>query len=152
MNVYCELLLDRIRLKIDGEEIAFQVNSGFYADRLMAASGISSRILGYVLYHQSDLNIFQKIKQRMSKNKVYILVNQDVQKFVTLRHIHDFASRFLEGGNMYIIPKPTTFDSTHLESIEAIRTEYIKGSHNRDTVMSQLQLMTNQMNRRPAFK
>ncbi|HTF19941.1 MAG TPA: hypothetical protein VK658_17835 [Chryseolinea sp.] len=148
MNIYCELLLDRVRLKIDGDELAFQVTAGYYANRMLVVSGISSRIRGYVRYHESDMNVFQRIKHRITKNKVFILVNQEVQQYVTLRQIHEFAARFLGGGSMYIIPKPTTFDSTELESIDTIRTEYIKGSQNRDTVMSQLTNMT----QRPAFK
>jgi hypothetical protein len=149
MNVYCEFQLDRIRLKIDGEEEVFLVSPGFYSKGMLAKSGMSSRILGYVLYHQSDLNIFQRIKQRIARNRVYVLVNQDVQQYVTLRQIHEFAARFMDGGSMYIIPKPTNFDSTELERIESIRTEYIKGRQNRDTVMSQLSAMTEG---RPAFK
>lgn len=154
MNVYCELLLDRIRLKIDGEELAFLVNPGFYSHRMLVLTGISSRIRGFVLYHQSDMNILQKIRQRFVKNKVFVLVNQDVQQYVTLQHIHEFAKRFLDGGGMYIIPKPNTFDSTNLENIEAIRSEYIKGNSNRDTVMSQLQNITKPTagSQRPAFK
>ncbi|MGC3943973.1 MAG: hypothetical protein QM762_05465 [Chryseolinea sp.] len=152
MNVYCELLLDRIRLKIDGEELSFQVNSGFYAHRMLVISGISSRIKGFVRYHQSDMNFLQKIRQRIVKNKVFVLVNQDVQQYVTLKHIHEFASRFLDGGGMYIIPKPLSFDSTNLESVEKIRSEYIRGSQNRDTVLSQLQEITKPGVQRPALK
>lgn len=151
MKIYCELLLDRIRLKIDGEEISFQVGPGFYSNRMLAESGMSSRILGYVIYHQSDFNFFQKIRQRIEKNKVYILVNHDVQEYVTLRIIHEFASRFLDGGNMYIIPKPVTFNSTELEEIESIRTEYIKENQNRDTVISQLRNMARSASG-PVFK
>lgn len=152
MNVYCELLVDRIRLKIDGEELAFQVNAGFYSHRMLVLTGVSSRIRGFVKYHQSDMNMLQRIKQSIVRNKVYVLVNQDVQQYVTLQHIHEFASRFLDGGSMYIIPKPASFDSTNLENIQAIRADYIKGNQNRDTVMSQLQGMAKPGNQRPAFK
>jgi len=150
MNIYCELLLDRIRIKIDGDETAFQVTPGFYAHRMMVLTGISSRIRGYVLYHQSDMNFLERLIHRITKNKVFILVNQDVQQSVTLRQVHEFAARFLGGGSMYIIPKPTTFDSTELESIESIRMEYIKENQNRDTAISQLRTMTRSAN--PAFK
>ena len=152
MNVYCELLLDRIRLKIDGEELSFQVNSGFYAHRMLVITGISSRIKGFVRYHQSDMNVLQKIRQRIVKNKVFVLVNQDVQQYVTLKHIHEFATRFLDGGGMFIIPKPPNFDSTNLENVEKIRSEYIRGGQNRDTVLSQLQEIAKPGAQRPAFK
>ena len=150
MNIYCEMLLDRIRIKIDGEENAFQVTPGFYAHRMAVMTGISTRIRGYVLYHQSDMNFLERIIHRIAKNKVFILVNQDVQQSVTLRQVHEFAARFLNGGNMYIIPKPTTFDSTDLENIETIRTEYIKENQNRDTTISKLRTITRTAN--PAFK
>jgi hypothetical protein len=150
MNIYCELLLDRVRLKIDGEELAFQVNSGFYAHRMLVVSGLSSRMLGYVRYHESDMNLFQRIRHRIVKNKVFILVNPEVQQFVTLRQIHEFAVRFLKGGSMYIIPKPPTFDSTVLESIDTIKREYIKGQENRDTLMSQLGNVARPVSQRPA--
>jgi hypothetical protein len=152
MNIYCELLLDRIRIKIDGEELVFQVNSGFYAHRMLVATGVGSRILGYVRYHQSDFNWFQRIKHTFVKNKVFILVNQDVQQYITLRQVHEFAARFLKGGTMYIIPKPASFDSSELESIGRIRKEHIKGSENRDAMMSQLKSVTQRINQRPAFK
>jgi hypothetical protein len=152
MNVYCELLLDRIRVKIDGEELAFQVTPGYYAHRMNVLTGISSRIRGFVKYHQSDLNFFQKIKQHIGKNKVFVLVNQEVQQQVTLKQIHEFAARFMDGGTMFIIPKPTTFDSADLESIESISSEYIRGNQNRDTVLSQLHSMAKPGTQRPAFK
>ena len=152
MNVYCELLLDRIRIKIDGEELAFQVNAGFYSHRMLVMSGISSRIKGFVKYHQSDMNFFQRTAHRIARNKVFILVNQDVQQYVTLKQIHEFAARFLDGGNMFIIPKPSTFDSTNLENIDKIRSEYIRGSQNRDTVLSQLHEIAKPAAARAAFK
>lgn len=150
MTIYCEFLIDRIRIKIDGEEISFQVNNTFYAHRMMVHAGISSRIRGFVLYHQSDMNLFERVRHRIVKNKVYILVNQEVQQVVTLRQIHEFATRFLEGGTMFIIPKPSTFDSTELEHIEKIGTEYIRENQNRDTVIAQLRTMARPAN--PAFK
>ena len=152
MNVYCELLTDRIRIKIDGEELAFQVTQGFYSHRMNVLTGISSRIRGYVKYHQSDMNFFEKIRHWIGKNKVFVLVNQDVQQLVTLKQIHEFAARFMDGGSMYIIPKPTSFDSTNLESVQEIRSEYIKGNQNRDTVLSQLQSIAKPGTQRPAFK
>lgn len=150
MNVYCELQIDRIRLKIDGDEISFQVNAGFYAQRMMSGSGISSRIKGFVQYQQSDMNLLQKIRHRMTKNRVYILVNLEVQQYVTLRQIHEFAVNYLDGGSMYIIPKPAAFDSTNLESIESIGTEYIRENQNRDTVIAQLRTLARPAN--PAYK
>jgi len=152
MNIYCELLLDRIRLKIDGDELVFQVNSGFYAHRMLVVNGLSSRILGYVRYHQSDFNWLQRIKHQFVKNKVFILVNQDVQQYITLRQVHEFAERFLKGGSMYIIPKPAAFDSSALESMDTIRKEHIKGRENRDAIMSQLNSIARPINQRPAFK
>lgn len=150
MNIYCEFLLDRIRIKIDGEEISFQVNNTFYTQRMMIHAGISSRVRGFVLYHQSGLSFFEKLSHLIVKNKVYILVSQEVQQLVTLRQIHHFAARFLEGGTMYIIPKPTAFDSTELEHIEKIGAEYIRENQNRDTVIAQLRSMARPAS--PAFK
>ncbi len=151
MNIYCELLIDRIRVLIDDEEIAFQVTDGFYANKMLAKSGLSSRIQGYVTYHQSDMNVFQRIAHKFSRNSIYVLVNQDVQQHVTLRQIHEFAARRMFGGTMYIIPKPLNFDSTRLESIAALQQSNIKDK-NRDTVLAQLTSISGPMERRPAFK
>jgi len=141
MNIYCEFCAERIRIKIDGEENSFQVNAGFYTHRMMVHTGISSRIRNYVRYHQTALNFFENLMHKLTKNKVFILVNPDVQILVTLRQTYEFAGRYLDGGTIYVIPKPPTFDSTLLEHIEKISSsESIKENQNRDTAISQLRL------------
>ncbi|HTE30219.1 MAG TPA: hypothetical protein VK666_07585 [Chryseolinea sp.] len=142
MNVYCELLLERIRVKIDGEEIAFQVPSDFYTTKMFRDSLTSARIRGYINYHKSDLNIFQLVRYYFKLNTVHVLVNHDIQELVTVRQIHDYASRFMDGKAIYIIPKPITFDSGILENIRSIRTEYINGRHHADTAVAKLKEIT----------
>jgi hypothetical protein len=138
MTIYCELLLDAIRLKIDGEEIAFQVSPSFYENKMFKDSMTSTRIKGYVHYHKTGLGFFEKLGYRINGNKVYMLVNPNVQEHTTLSQIHDYAAKILDGRSIFIIPKPLTFDSTVLENVAKIRTEYIKGRRHGDTSIAQI--------------
>ena len=136
MNIYCELLLDKIRIKIDGEELAFQVTNGFYDNKMSKDFMVGTRIKGYVYYHKTGLSLLEKLQNSISGNKVYALVDQDVQERVTMRNIHDFASRFLDARPVFIIPKPSSFDSTQLENMTKIRTEYIDARQHGDAAMA----------------
>lgn len=138
MTIYCELLLDKIRLKIDDEEIAFQVGPNFYENKIFKDSITSTRIKGYVSYHKTGLNFFERLSYGLNRNKVYMLVNPDVQEQTTIRQIHDYAAKVLNGRSIFIIPKPVTFDSTVLENVAKIRTEYIKGARLGDTSMAKI--------------
>ncbi|MEO7695081.1 MAG: hypothetical protein ABIS36_14080 [Chryseolinea sp.] len=138
MTIYCELLLDTIRLKIDDEEIAFQLSPTFYENKMFKDSMTSTRIKGYVHYHKTGLNFFEKLGYALNGNKVYMLVNPNVQELTTIGQIHDYATKILDGRSIFIIPKPVTFDSSVLENIAKLRTEYIKGSHHGDTSMAQI--------------
>jgi hypothetical protein len=120
MKVYCELLLDQIRLKVNGDELIFQAGTDFYLRHMLTRSGIRNGIQWHLLYHQSHLNLFQWIKHRIVRNKAYILVGEDVQNLVTLRQIHFFGARLLHGSTVRVILKPSNFDSTQLEEIESI--------------------------------
>ena len=138
MTIYCELLLDTVRIKIDDEEIAFQVSPTFYDNKMFKDSMTSTRIKGYVHYHKTGLGFFEKLRYPMTGNKVYMLVNANVQERTTIRQIHDYAAKIFDGRSIFIIPKPVTFDSTVLENVAKIRTEYIKGSRHGDTSMTQI--------------
>ncbi len=137
MNIFCEFQLDRIRVKIHGDEIAFQVNPDFYKNKMFRDSLTSTRIRGYVQFNKGDLTFFERIVYLFRHNRVYILVNKEVQEFVTMRQIHDYATKFMDGRAVFVIPKPDSFDSTVLEDARKIRTEYIHSRHG-DTAVSHL--------------
>lgn len=141
MNVYCEMLLERIRIKIDGDETAFQTTTDFYNTKMSKASLIASRLKNFVLWNKDGLSLLDKIKYPFEMNRVFILVNRDVQEKVTIRQIHDFATQYLDGKTIYIIPKPDNFDSSELEHIERIRTEYINGRQHGDTAIAKLKAL-----------
>ncbi|MEJ7645144.1 MAG: hypothetical protein WKF87_11155 [Chryseolinea sp.] len=142
MNIYCEFLLERIRIKINGDEIAFQLSSDFYSNTILKNSLVGERIKGYVDYNKPDLTFFEIIAYPFTLNKVYILVNQEVQDILTVRTIHDFAVKFMEAKVVYIIPKPSSFDSTVLEDVHNIRTEYINSRNHGNTAIAKLRTAT----------
>ncbi len=142
MNIYCELLKERLRIKINGDEIAFQISPNFYSNKIVNNAPIGERIKGYVDYNKPDLSFFQRLAYPFTLNKVYILVNQEIQDSLTVRMIHDFAAKFMEAKVVYIIPKPSSFDSAMLEDVHNIRTEYINSRHHGDTAIAKLQPVT----------
>lgn len=142
MNVYCELLMGRIRIKIDGDEIALQVTPEFYSTKMLKDSVTTSKLKAYVQWNKNALSLLEKIKYPFELNRVFMLVNNDVQEKVTIRQIHDFATLYLDGKSVYIIPKPEGFDSTELEHVERIRTEYVNGRHHGDTAIAKLKVLS----------
>jgi len=142
MNIYCEFLIERIRIKINGDEIAFQISPDFYSTIILKNSPVGDRIKGYIDYNKPDLSFFESIAYPFTLNKVYILVSHDVQDILTVRMIHDFAAKFMEAKVVYIIPKPSSFDSTTLEDVHNIRTEYINSRSHGDTAIAKLRTIT----------
>jgi len=142
MNIYCEFLPERIRIKINGDEIAFQIAGDFYSNIMLKNAPVGERIKGYVSYNKIDRNFFETLTYPFTLNKAYILVSQDLQDVLTVRMIHDFAAKFMEAKVVYIIPKPSSFDSTKLEDVENIRTEYINSRHHGDTAIAKLKTVS----------
>jgi len=142
MNIYCEFLAERIRIKINGDDVAFQIAPDFYSNIILKNAAVGERIKGYVDYNKHEHNFFQTLLYPFTLNKVYILVSQDIQDILTVRMIHDFAAKFMEAKVVYIIPKPSSFDSTNLEDVHNIRTEYINSRNHGDTAIAKLRTVT----------
>jgi hypothetical protein len=138
MNIYCEFLPERIRVKINSDEVAFQIAPDFYSNIVLKNAPVGERIRGFINYNKPDRNFFETLIYPFTLNKVYILVSQDLQDVLTVRMIHDFAAKFMEAKVVYIIPKPSSFDSAKLEDVLNIRTEYINSRNHGDTAIAKL--------------
>ena len=138
MNIYCEFKKERIRIKINGDEIAVQLRDDFYPRKMFKDATTTNMLEGFVFYHKKKLGLIERIKHRFEKNRVLILLNQEVQDLVTIRQIYNYATLFFEGKSVYIIRKRSDFDSLKLEAIEKITDEYINSRYHDDTVISNL--------------
>jgi len=138
MNIYCEFRKERIRIKINGEEIAVQLRDDFYPRKMFKDAMTNNKLEGFVFFHKSKLGFIEKIKYRFEKNRVLMLISPEIQDFVTIRQMYNYAALFLEGKSVYIIRKPADFDSHKLEDVERIREEYINSRYHDDTVISKL--------------
>ncbi|HEY5916028.1 MAG TPA: hypothetical protein VIU13_01440 [Chryseolinea sp.] len=138
MNVYCEFRKERIRIKINGEEIAVMLRDDFYPRKMFKDTITNNKLEGFVYYHRKKLGLIDRIKYRFEKNRVLILINKEVQEFVTIRQMYNYASLFLDGKHVYIIRKRDDFNSDKLEETEKITDEYINNRYNDDTVIAAL--------------
>ena len=138
MNIYCEFRKERIRIKINGEEIAVMLRDDFYPRKMFKDTITNNKLEGFVRYHRKKLGLIDRIKYRFEENRVLILINKEIQEFVTIRQMYNYASLFLDGKHVYIIRKRDDFNSDKLEETEKITDEYINSRYNDDTVISAL--------------
>jgi hypothetical protein len=138
MNIYCEFRKERIRIKINGEEIAVMLRDDFYPRKMFKDTITNNKLEGFVYYHRKNLGLLDRIKYRFEKNRVLILINKEIQEFVTIRQMYNYASLFLDGKHVYIIRKRDDFNSDKLEETEKITDEYINNRYNDDTVIAAL--------------
>jgi len=138
MNIYCEFRKERIRIKINGDEIAIQLRDDFYPRKMFKDAMTNNKLEGFVFFHKKELGLFERLKYRFEKNRVLILVNQEIQDYVTIRQIYNYASLFLEGKYVFIIRQKGDFNCDKLEELEKISGEYINSRYNDDTIISAL--------------
>ena len=138
MNIYCEFRRERIRIKINGEEIAVMLRDDFYPRKMFKDTITNNKLEGFVYNHRKKLGLIDRLKYRFEKNRVLILISREIQEFVTIRQMYNYASLFLEGKHVYIIRKRDDFNSDKLEDLENISHEYINSRYNDDTVIAAL--------------
>lgn len=138
MNIYCEFRRERIRIKINGEEIAVMLRDDFYPRKMFKDTITNNKLEGFVYYHRKNLGLIERIKYRFEKNRVLILISQEIQEFVTIRQMYNYASLFLGAKHVYIIRKRDDFNSDRLEELESISNDYINSRYNDDTVIAAL--------------
>ncbi len=138
MNIYCEFRRARIRIKINGDEIAVMLRDDFYPRKMFKDTITNNKLEGFVYYHRKNLGLIDRLKYRFKKNRVLMLINREIQEFVTIRQMYNYASLFLGGKHVYIIRKRDDFNSDKLEELENISNEYINSRYNDDTVIAAL--------------
>jgi hypothetical protein len=138
MNIYCEFKKEKIRIKIDGDEIAVQLRDDFYPRKMFKDAITNNKLEGFVFIHKKALGIIDRLKYRFEKNRVLILVHQEIQTFVTIRQIYNYASLFLEGKYVYIIRQTRNYNCDRLEELEKISNEYINSRFHDDTIIAAL--------------
>ncbi|HMG90380.1 MAG TPA: hypothetical protein VK589_09975 [Chryseolinea sp.] len=138
MTIYCEFRKERIRIKINGDEIAVQLRDDFYPRKMFKDAITNNKIEGFVYYHRKNLGIIDRLKYRFEKNRVLLLINREIQELVTIRQMYNYASLFLEGKYVYVIRKRDDFNSDKLEELEKISDEYINSRYHDDTIIASL--------------
>lgn len=138
MNIYCEFKKERIRIKIGRDEIAVQLRDDFYPRKMFKDTITNNKLEGFVIIHKKALGLFERLKYRFQKNRVLILIHQEIQKFVTIRQIYNYASLFLEGKYVYIIRQKGDFNCEKLEELEKISDQYINSRYHDDTIIAAL--------------
>lgn len=138
MNIYCEFKKDRIRIKISGDEIAIQLRDDFYPRKMFKDAITNNKLEGFVYFHKKNLGLIERLKYRFEKNRVLILVSREIQEFVTIRQIYNYASLFLEGKHVFIIRQKGDFNCEKLEQLEKVSDEYINSRYHDDTVIAAL--------------
>jgi hypothetical protein len=151
MKVYCELSLDQIRLKVNGDELDFNANENFYRNHFLSRSAISRAILWHLRTNERSMNVLERIKQRIGRNDVYILVSEELQQLITLDKINRFGIHMMNGRAVYIIPKPSTFNSSQLETIASLLVPTHAGNSNHETHFSQLVRLTKESIKNSSF-
>jgi len=138
MNIYCEFRKERIRIKINGEEIAVMLRDDFYPRKMFKDTITNNKLEGFVYYHRKNLGLIARLKYRFEKNRVLMLISREIQEFVTIRQMYNYASLFLGGKHVFIIRKRDDFNSDKLEELEHISNEYINTRYNDDTIIAAL--------------
>lgn len=138
MNIYCEFKKERIRIKINGDEIGIQLRDDFYPRKMFKDVMTNNKMEGFVFYHHKKLGLIERLMYRFKKNRVLILISQEIQQFVTIRQIYNYASLFLEGKYVYILRQKNGFNCDKLEELEKISDEYINSRYNDDTIIASL--------------
>lgn len=138
MNIYCEFKKEKIRIKIGRDEIAVQLRDDFYPRKMFKDAITNNKLEGFVIIHKKALGLIERLKYRFQKNRVLILIHQEIQKFVTIRQIYNYASLFLEGKNVYIIRQKGDFNCDNLEELEKISDQYINSRYHDDTIIAAL--------------
>ena len=138
MNIYCEFRKERIRIKINGDEIAIQLRDDFYPRKMFKDAMTNNKLEGFVYFHRKSLGLFKRLKYRFEKNRVLILINHEIQELVTIRQIYNYVTLFLEGKYVYILRQKNGFNCDKLEELEKISDEYINSRYNDDTIIAAL--------------
>src|SRR5690349_1060154 len=120
MNIYCEFNKGRIRIKINGDEIAVQLREDFYPRKMFKDAITNNKLEGFVYHHRKNLGLIERLKYRFEKNRVLILITREIQELVTIRQIYNYASLILIGKYVFIIRKKDDFNSEKLEELEKI--------------------------------
>jgi hypothetical protein len=146
MNIYCELKKNRIRIKINAEEIEIKVRSDFYskikgtASYHMFLDTISNdKIKDFVTRHRKNLGLYNTFRYIFLRNRALVIVDRDVQELMTVRLVHAYATLSLDARVVYVIRKPNNFTDDKLETIESIKETYLNnGQINEDAPISKL--------------
>jgi len=146
MNIYGELKKNRIRLKINSEEIEIKIRSDFYSKikgtetyHMFLDTITNNKIKDFVTRHRKKLGLYETFKYMFLRNRALVMVDRDVQEFMTIRHVHAYATLSLDARVVYVIRKPNNFADAKLETIESIKETYLNnGRINEDTPISKL--------------
>ena len=67
MNIYCEFKKGRIRIKINGDEIAVQLRDDFYPRKMFKDAITNNKLEGFVHHHRKKLGLIERLKYRFEK-------------------------------------------------------------------------------------
>ena len=129
MDIYVEVKRDRLRVKTGDEEIEIKVRTDFYTPipgtesfEMFLDEKTNEKLKDFIHRHRLKLGLFGKINYWFFRNRVLILVDNEVQQLTTIGQLYAYGTIHLDGRVVSIIKKPLTFDSKKLENIELIKT------------------------------
>src|SRR5688500_2504516 len=119
MNIYIEFKRDCLRMKVGNDQIEIKVHSNFYSPipgtesfYMFQDNKTINRLKELIKRQKNNLRLFTKLKYQLLRNRVLTLVDTEVQDMVTVEQIYSYATLFLDGRVIFVIKKPSTFDST----------------------------------------
>lgn len=100
----------------------------------------NKNIKDFIDRQRSKFGLLEKINYWFFRNRVFVLVDKQVQELTTIGQLCSFGTLNLDGRIVSINKKPYSFDSCKLENIESIRTTSInrRGKIIGDIVISKL--------------
>lgn len=147
MDIYGEFKKDRLRFKIGTEEIELFISNNFYSPvtgtesfYMFRDNDTTVKLKDFIERHRKKLGLYRRFRYWFLRNRVFVIIDKDVQGLVTIGQIYAYLELHLEGRVISIIKKPETFDSLRLQDVMKLRHMSINRQGNilGDVIISKL--------------
>lgn len=128
MDIYGEFTKDRLRFKIGTEEIEVLISDNFYLPitgtdsfYMFRDNDTIDKLKDFIERHRIILGLYRRFRYWFLRNRVFVIIDKDVQDLVTIGQIYAYLELYLDGRVISIIKKPEAFDSLQLQDIMKLR-------------------------------
>jgi formylmethanofuran dehydrogenase subunit C len=104
MDIYVEVKRDRLRVKTGDQEIEIKIRTDFYTPiagtesfEMFRDEKTNEKLKDFIHRHRLKLGLFGKINYWFFRNRVLILVDNEVQQLATIGQLYAYGTIHLDG-------------------------------------------------------